>query len=438
MISDGYGIVPPNYLLQVVFLYVPCYNISMKEVKIQANSIYKEAATQKHRYMIYYGSAGSGKSVEIAQKLILRVFSESGRNLLCVRKAEITNRDSTLAELQKAINNMGLAQFFEVTYNPMRIKCLVNGNVVIFRGMKDVNETEKIKSITVPNGTLTDIWVEEATELTEENLDILDDRLRGILPKGLFYQIHISFNPVSASHWIKGKFFDRKRTDTFIVHSTYLDNRFIDEAYHERMKNRKIEDPDGYRIYGLGEWGTLRGQIFKNFTIENVSMNLQNYDDIAIGQDFGFSHANAILLLGYKDGDVYVIREIYEYEKHTQELIDIANANNLPVDIPMWADSAEPDRIKMWREAGYSIRGVKKESNSVVAQIDWLKQRKIRINPGCVNTIKEIQQWRWQFDSVNSIELDKPVGIFDDAMAALRYGIEGWRKDKTVHISKKW
>lgn len=60
-----------------------------------------------------------------------------------------------------------------------------------------------------------------------------------------------SFNPVSSSHWIKARFFDYKSDEIFINHSTYLDNRFIDPAYHKRMMERKEIDPEGYQVYGL-------------------------------------------------------------------------------------------------------------------------------------------------------------------------------------------
>ena len=67
-------------------------------------------------------------------------------------------------------------------------------------------QRESIKSVTFSSGSLTDIWLEEATEFTKEDVDILDDRLRGELPEGLFYQIKLTFNPVSANHWIKSTF----------------------------------------------------------------------------------------------------------------------------------------------------------------------------------------------------------------------------------------
>ena len=100
----------------------------------------------------------------------------------------------------------------------------------------------------------------------------------------------------------------------------------------------------------------------------------------------------------------------------------------------MWCDSAEPDRIKMWRKAGYRARAVVKNPNSIQSQIDWLKGRKIHIHPSCVNVIKEIQQWRWRVDEKSGEYTDEPVNVFDDAMAALRYGVESWRKDKKAKI----
>jgi phage terminase large subunit len=98
----------------------------------------------------------------------------------------------------------------------------------------------------------------------------------------------------------------------------------------------------------------------------------------------------------------------------------------------MWCDSAEPDRIKMWKTAGWQAKPVEKESTTgkkyVTVQIDWLKQRKIFVHPSCVNTIKELQQWKWKKDEKSNEYFDEPVPIFDDAMAALRYGVESWRK----------
>ncbi len=403
------------------------------DIEVIMNDIFTAVDESKLRYIIMKGSAGSGKSVDTAQNYILRLMQDKGRNLVAMRKSDITNRDSTFAELTSAIYEMfgnKAEQYWKINNSPLKLTCKANGNQVIFRGMNDEKQREKLKSITFQKGKLTDVWLEEATEFTQEDFEIIDDRLRGELPEGQFYQIRCTFNPVSENHWIKKVFFDISDPNVMTHHSTYEDNKFIDEAYRARMKRRKQVDPEGYRIYGLGEWGEIGGLILHNWEVADVSSNLQDYDDIAIGQDFGFNHANAILLLGWKDGNVYVLQELYGYEKDTSEWIQEADKDLIPKKKIMYADSAEPDRIKMWKKAGYKAKPVQKEKNSVHAQIDWLKQRYIYVYPSCINTIKELQQWKWKKDEQSGEYLDEPVAFMDDAMAALRYGIEGWRKPK--------
>lgn len=394
------------------------------------------------------GSAGSGKSVDTAQNYILRLMQDKGRNLVCIRKSDITNRDSTYAELTGAVYRMfgdKADKYWNIKQSPLELTCKGNGNKIIFRGMNDEKQREKLKSITFQKGKLTDVWCEEATELTQADLEIIDDRLRGELPPGQFYQIRMTFNPVNKNHWIKKVFFDIPDPNVLTHHSTYLGNRFIDDAYRQRMERRKIVDPEGYQIYGLGEWGEIGGLILHNWEVADISQNLNDYDDIAIGQDFGFNHANAILLLGIKDDNIYILKEVYVFEKETAEIIPLAQEAGIPTNKDMWCDSAEPDRIKTWKNAGYRAKGVDKggANGSVKAQIDWLKgvvrkdkviKRIIRVHPSCVNTIKELQQWKWKKDEKTGEYLDEPVAFQDDAMAALRYGIEKWRKRKRILV----
>lgn len=399
-------------------------------IKVGANPCFREADQSKKRYIIMKGSAGSGKSMDTAQHYILRLMNDPGRNLLCVRKSDVTNRDSTFAELQGAIFRMFSEQYKKYWYinsSNMIIECKSNHNQIIFRGVNDDKQREKLKSITFKRGKLTDVWIEEATEITQADFEIIDDRLRGELPEGQFYQIRMTFNPVSAHHWIKKVFFDRSDPDVLTHQSTYLGNRFIDEAYHRRMMRRKEVDPEGYQVYGLGNWGEVAGLILKNYVIEKFDRSPEQFDYMVNAQDFGFNHADCIGEVGFKDGDLYLCRELYVYERDTDEIIKMAEGK-FKRNIRMWCDSAEPDRIKMWQKAGYRAKAVKKEQNSVSAQIDYLKQHKIHIYPTCVNTIKEIQQWKWKKDEKTNSYLDEPVPFFDDAMAMLRYSIEQERK----------
>ncbi|VFD04314.1 phage terminase large subunit [Clostridioides difficile] len=386
------------------------------------------------------GSAGSGKSVNVAQDYILKLGDKKyqGANLLVVRKSEATHKYSTYAELTGAINRIYGKQadkYWKTTLNPLEIKSKVTGNSIIFRGVNDAKQREKLKSINFSKGKLTWVWCEEATELMESDIDILDDRLRGILTNpNLYYQMTFTFNPVSATHWIKRKYFDYKNDDIFTHHSTYLQNRFIDEAYYRRMKMREEQDPEGYKVYGLGEWGETGGAILKNYVIHEFPTEFEYFDNMRLSQDFGFNHANAILRIGFKDGELYICNEIYVHEMDTSEIITIANSKGLEKSLFMYCDSAEPDRIKMWKSAGYKAKGVKKGPGSIKAQIDYLKQLRIHVHPSCINTIKEIQQWKWKQDERTGLYLDEPVEFMDDAMAALRYSIDNKLKNNGVRI----
>lgn len=404
-------------------------------VTVAANPCFREPDLSEKRYVVMCGSAGSGKSYGTAQHYILRLTRDAGRNLVAMRKCDSANRDSTFAELTLAVKRIfgeEAEKYWEIGLAPLSLRCRANGNRIIFRGMSDARARERLKSVTFERGKLTDVWLEEATEFSREDLEIIDDRLRGRLPAGLFYQIRLTFNPVSANHWIKRTFFDAPDPNVLCHRSTYRDNRFIDEAFVARMERRRLLDPEGYRIYGLGEWGESGGLIFGNWETREISASAADYDDVALGQDFGFNHANAILLLGSRDGDVYVLDELVVTGRSNSEIIALAEKRHLPKNKPMWCDSAEPDRIKEWRRAGFRARGVDKGGSrgSVRAQIDWLRGRRIYISPRCGHTLREISQWRWRYDARAGEFTEEPTPIFDDAMAALRYGVEGWRRGR--------
>lgn len=417
--------------------------LAQKRKQIKMNESFRASNASRERYRVECGSAGSGKSVNIARDYVLKLSDNRyrGANLLCVRKTESSHLDSTYAELVRAIREIfgeDAPKFWEISRSPLRLYCKTTHATVLFRGTKDEMQREKLKSIQAIEGKITWVWIEEATELDEGDLDIIDDRLRGTLEnENLYYQITLSFNPVSANHWIKRRFFDRSDSDTFTHRSTYLQNAFIDEAYHRRMMRRRESDPQGYLVYGLGEWGESEGLILPHYSVESVDKSPESYDRIALGQDFGYNHANCILRIGLRDGDVFVLDELYARQMDTSEIIALANRAKIPTDAPMWCDSAEPDRIKSWRRAGYHAMPVSKESGSIQAQIDYLKSHRLVIHPSCENLIAEISAWKWQKDTATGEYLDSPCACADDAIAALRYAIEGERKGRRLKTIPK-
>lgn len=236
-------------------------DVNIKISKKVFNDVYLPYLTNEDRYLVFYGGGSSGKSYFIAQRYIYKLLHKTRCNLLVVRQTGDTNRRSTFPLLKQVISNWNLAEHFKVNESDMRIICKLSGNEVAFAGLDDV---EKIKSITFANGELTDIWVEEATETQEADINQLKVRLRGGKSKK---QIVLSFNPVNIQHWIKGHFIDSGLAT--VCFSTYKDNKFLTDDDRKALEDLKHIDIYTYEVYCLGKWGILGKTVFDARAIQS-------------------------------------------------------------------------------------------------------------------------------------------------------------------------
>ena len=384
------------------------------------NERYLPLITNRTRYEVLYGGAGSGKSVFVAQRLVYRIMKESNQKALVVRKVAKTNRQSTFAEICNVINTWNLSALFKINRSDMEITFL-NKNQIVFSGLDDA---EKLKSIT----GITYIWIEEASEITQEDFIQLDLRLRG--KSKVPQQITLSFNPVSALSWLKAYWFDQQKENTTILKTTYKDNRFLDDEYRNVIESLKQQDHTYYQIYALGEWGVLGNLVFKDYAFEDIPYAEEDFDAVYQGMDFGFNHPSALIRVGFKDGELYVFDELYEKGLTNAELIKRVAEHTAKGKL-ITADSAEPARIKEFRQAGYNVRGSVKGKGSVKDGIDWLKRHRIHISKNCPNLFAEMQQYSYKQDKDGNVQ-DEPIEFKDDAIAALRYAIEPVRLRKEI------
>ncbi|MDD4804290.1 MAG: PBSX family phage terminase large subunit [Candidatus Pacebacteria bacterium] len=380
------------------------------------NEVYLPYLHSDKRYNIFYGGAGSGKSVFVKQKVVWQSIERPSSKWLIIRKVGRTIRDSVFAEIVECLQDWKIYSLCKINKTDMTIE-LPNGSSFLFKGLDD---PEKIKSIQ----GITDIWVEEASELTIEDFRQLDLRLRG--QSKYQKQIILTYNPISATHWLKGEFHDRQRDDTTILKTTYKDNRFLDDAYIRSLEALKEKDYTYYMIYALGEWGVLGNLIYTNYIIEDIPQDPLMYGSTYTGLDFGFIDPSVALRIGYKDQEIYIFDELYQSGLTNTQLIQLLQ-DFTPKGELITADNAEPARIKEIRRAGFTVQPMIKDKDSVKFGIDWLKRRKIHIHPSCINTINEIQQYKYLEDKDGNV-LDKPVDFMDHAMDAMRYGTSPlWR-----------
>ena len=390
----------------------------------------------KGRFCVVKGSRGSKKSKTTALWHIYNMMKYPAANTLVVRKTERTLKDSVFADLQWAIDRLGVNEFWKKTTNPLELTYIPTGQKIIFRGF---DEPMKITSITVPKGVLCWCWVEEAYEINkEEDFDMLNESIRGVVPAGLFKRFTITFNPWSDKHWLKKRFFDTPNTDDKLaITTTYRCNEWMDEVDRKVFDDMKIRNPRRYRVAADGEWGIVDGLIYENWVEEDF--NIQEISakptvTAVFGLDFGYTNDPTALFCGLVDSSnktIYVFDEMYQKamtnEMIADRLIRMGYAKEKII-----ADSAEPKSIDRLYELGLRrIRRATKGRDSVNNGITYIQEFKIVVHPKCVNFLTELSTYTWDEDKFGH-KVNKPIDDNNHLMDAMRYGMQNYSRGSLV------
>lgn len=380
------------------------------------------AFADQSRYQVLWGGAGSGKSHIVARKILYRLLKEQHvkHNFLVIRKVDRTIKRSVFTLIRNIISRWKLTDQFDINLTDKTIIYRPNGSQIMFSGLDDV---EKLKSIE----GVTSIWCEEATELTQEDFEQLDLRLRG--EHGCLKQIILTLNPISEQHWIKRIFFDDPMQGVFTLHTTYLDNAFIDDEYKMVMENKKKTNPRYYNIYALGNWGTAEGLVFNNATARLIRPDEVEGLPCVQGLDFGYTNDPTAFNQSYVD---MAAKRIYVYDGFYEK--GMSNAQIAAAIKKMEAhkhktiaDSSEPKSIDYIKAKGVKIQGALKGKDSVSAGIDFLSEFEIIVNAHLVEFMTEFSNYSWALDKEGK-PTNKPVDDFNHFIDSLRYAMESMMK----------
>ena len=278
------------------------------------------------RFIVLYGGSSSGKSYSVAQTVLIQTLYD-GENTLVMRKVGASILKTIYEDFKVAAKGLGIDKMFRFTQNSIR--CIYNGAKIDFSGLDD---PEKIKGIS----NYKRVQLEEFSEFDIEDFKQIRKRLRG--KKG--QQIIMTFNPISETHWIKKSYLDKEKlheipmevsingqkipehltkvkrllmnepksvlnvrtkeiekhpSDTVVIQSTYLNNfwvvgspdgkyGFYDEQCIADFEKDRLEDPDYYNVYALGEWGILRtgSEFFGSFNKGRHMREVKYNEDLPI------------------------------------------------------------------------------------------------------------------------------------------------------------
>lgn len=374
-----------------------------------------------HRILLFYGGAGSGKSFFVAQRLVYKALKDV-RKILVLRKVNKTTKASTFQLLLDTIKQFGIYDKCDINRTDYTIT-LPNGSQFLCSGLDD---PEKIKSIT----GLTDAWLEEATEFTLDDFSQVNLRIRH--PKAENQEVILSMNPVSKANWTYLQFFaDNPELEEFrktvkIVHTNYLDNSFLPQQFIDTLLLMKATNEVYYKIYALGEFGSLDKLIYNNWQVMDFD-HTKIKGQLLLGLDFGYTNDPTALtaaILCEEENRIYVFKEWggtgYLNDAIAENIKSMGFAKSV-----IMADSAEQKSIEEIKRAGVPrIKPCTKGKGSVLQGIQKLQQYEIIVHTSCENVQEELSNYCWKKDKATNEYINEPVDSYNHYLDSLRYSLQ--------------
>lgn len=368
-------------------------------MKIKVNKVYGHLKRSTKKIVVEQGGTRSGKTYNILLWIIFHYCSKNhDKTITIARKTFPAVRSSVMRDFFDILKQADL--YREENHNKSSHEYLLNGNRVEFISM---DQPQKIR------GRKRDLaFLNEANELNYEDWQQIIFRTNG--------RIILDYNPSDTFHWIYDRVIPRDDADFF--QTTYRDNPFLDPTIVAEIERLKETDEHYWRVYGLGERGTNRAQIFQFTTIQQIPSEAKF---LSYGMDFGFTNDPSALVACYQRGnDLYFEEKIYSTGMTNQDLAHKFRELEIGRYDEIFADSAEPKSIEELHRMGWNVKPTQKGADSINAGIDMLKRYKLHIIGS--NLMKEMENYKWMEDKNGNL-LNRPEDKYNHAIDALRYGV---------------
>ena len=368
----------------------------MTQVTIDTTNVFHKAYRSSTRITCLQGGTRSSKPYSLCQLFIVNALKETGKVFTICRKTLPALKGTAYRDVLELLKELGL--YLEENHNKSELSYALNGNLIEFIS---VAQPQKIR------GRKRDyLWLNEANEFNYEDYQQLILRTTE--------KVYLDYNPSDPYSWIYDKVITRD--DCTFIKSTYKANPFLDKDTIAEIERLKDLDPDYWRVYGMGEIGSIQTMIFRNFQlVDEVQGRLIGY-----GLDFGFTNSPSALVAVYQsDDNLYIKEMLYEKRLTNTDLANKLKEFRIDRQSEIIGDSAEPKSIEEIYRQGFNIKPAKKGAG-IHLGIDIMRRYKLHITKDSLNAIKEFRGYKWATDK-NGDVLNTPVKVNDHLIDATRY-----------------
>ena len=346
------------------------------------------------RLIINQGGQGSSKTYSILQVLYGLCLEKSRRITIC-SYALPHLKQGAMADFERILESFGVD--VGLIKNKSENTYQIGASTVDFFGL----ESNEAKA----HGPRRDIlFINECNRrISYDVYDHLASRTQEC--------VFLDFNPY-ISGWLQETVIPHFEHE--LIKSTYLDNPYLpaSERQNIEMKRDKPEFAMWFKVYGLGELGSLAGAILPNWRYGEFDESLS----YGFGLDFGFNDPDALVkvAIDQKRKIIYCDEKIYKSGNTPDQLKQMigtyVNRNELII-----ADCADAKSIYMLQRY-FNIASVNKKTYQVSEALRLMQDYEIVITEGSRNLAKELDNYIWH-DKKSGV----PIGTFNHLIDGIRY-----------------
>lgn len=264
------------------------------------------------------------------------------------------------------------------------------------------------------------LYVNEGNLLTWEQFSDIEPRTRK--------RVIVDFNPTNE-FWAHTKLVqDKTREDVIFGKFTYRDNEGLDTESIAAIEARRGDGTSNWwRVYGLGEIGSLEGNVYQGWKSMAEEEVVKHGKLIRYGLDFGFSQDETALVALYdlgemEEGAFGLVEKVYQKGILPSKYAELLKSQNIDPTVLIVADGARPEIIAEISEKGYLCISALKDAGSVKRGIDYVNEHPIYYSGK--NLEREFLTYAWRRKKSTGEMLGVPQDGNDHMMDAIRYAVD--------------